>query len=78
MKPIVASVMEGFNGSILAYGQTSAGKTHTMMGPDLGNQEERGVIPRMVEYVFQKIFEAPDDVEFTVKVSMVEIYMERI
>ena len=52
VKPIVASVMEGFNGSILAYGQTSSGKTHTMMGPDMSNQEERGVIPRMVQYVF--------------------------
>lgn len=35
VKTIVDSVMEGFNGTILAYGQTSSGKTHTMEGPSL-------------------------------------------
>jgi len=34
-RPIVDSVLEGFNGTIFAYGQTSSGKTHTMMGPDM-------------------------------------------
>lgn len=32
MKPIVEGVMEGFNGTVFAYGQTSSGKTHTMTG----------------------------------------------
>ena len=32
-RPIINSVLEGFNGTIFAYGQTSSGKTHTMMGP---------------------------------------------
>ena len=31
-KPIIDSVLEGFNGTIFAYGQTSSGKTHTMLG----------------------------------------------
>ena len=31
-KPVVSSVLEGFNGTIFAYGQTSSGKTHTMQG----------------------------------------------
>jgi kinesin family member 5 len=31
-KPIIDSVLEGFNGTIFAYGQTSSGKTHTMTG----------------------------------------------
>lgn len=35
--PVVDSVLEGFNGTILAYGQTSSGKTHTMLGPDIDN-----------------------------------------
>ena len=37
--PIIESVLEGFNGTILAYGQTSSGKTHTMLGPDIDNDE---------------------------------------
>lgn len=52
MKGIVQGVMEGFNGTVFAYGQTSSGKTHTMTGPDIMDLENRGVIPRMVSYVF--------------------------
>jgi len=55
VEPIVSSVLEGFNGTILAYGQTSSGKTHTMQGPDIDDQEMRGIIPRMVGSLFQEI-----------------------
>lgn len=34
-RDIIQSVLEGFNGTVLAYGQTSSGKTHTMQGPDI-------------------------------------------
>ena len=70
--------MEGFNGTVFAYGQTSSGKTHTMSGSDMYNEEERGVIPRMVTHVFNKIQNSPSEMEFTVTVSMIEIYMEKI
>jgi kinesin family protein 5 len=76
--PIIESVLEGFNGTILAYGQTSSGKTHTMLGPDIDNEEQRGIIPRMVGGIFEKIETAPEEVEFTVKVSFIEIYNEKI
>ena len=76
--PIVESVLEGFNGTILAYGQTSSGKTHTMLGPDIDNEEQKGIIPRMVGGIFNKIESAPEEVEFTVKVSFIEIYNEKI
>ena len=38
-KPIIDSVLEGFNGTIFAYGQTSSGKTHTMQGPSIEDIE---------------------------------------
>ena len=76
--PIIESVLEGFNGTILAYGQTSSGKTHTMLGPDIDSEENRGIIPRMVGGIFEKIETAPEEVEFTVKVSFIEIYNEKI
>jgi kinesin family protein 5 len=76
-KPIVDSVLEGFNGTIFAYGQTSSGKTHTMQGI-LENPEKEGIIPRMIRYVFNYILHSKEEVEFTVKVSMIEIYMEKI
>jgi kinesin family protein 5 len=71
-------VLEGFNGTIFAYGQTSSGKTHTMTGSDIENVDLQGIIPRMVRTVFNRIDTASDAVEFSVKVSMIEIYMEKI
>src|SRR5260221_13033989 len=43
-KPIVAGFLEGYNGTILAYGQTNSGKTYTMFGPELlkNSEEKRG------------------------------------
>jgi kinesin family protein 5 len=76
-KPIIESVLEGFNGTIFAYGQTSSGKTHTMQGI-LNNIEREGIIPRMIRHVFNFIINSPPDIEYTVKVSMIEIYMEKI
>ena len=77
-KPIIDSVLEGFNGTIFAYGQTSSGKTHTMQGQSIEDIEAQGIIPRMVRTVFNRIETASESIEFTVKVSMIEIYMERI
>ena len=54
-KPIVEAVMQGFNGTVFAYGQTSSGKTFTMTGPDIENVEMMGIIPRMVNTVFSTI-----------------------
>lgn len=76
--PVIDSVLEGFNGTILAYGQTGSGKTHTMLGPDIDDEEEKGIIPRMVGGIFAKIESAAEEIEFTVKVSMIEIYNEKI
>jgi len=78
VKPIVESVMDGFNGTVFAYGQTSSGKTHTMLGPNIIDEAERGMIPRMVSHIFSEIENAPPTQSFEVKVSYVEIYMEKV
>ncbi|KXS10182.1 kinesin-domain-containing protein [Gonapodya prolifera JEL478] len=75
--PIVQDVMHGYNGTLFAYGQTGAGKTYTMMGPDIDGRE-RGLVPRIVESVFGTIESSPEWMEFTVKCSFMEIYMEKI
>lgn len=77
-RPIIDSVLDGFNGTIFAYGQTSSGKTHTMQGPDISDVENQGIIPRMVRTIFNRIETASENIEFTVKISMSEIYNERI
>lgn len=77
-KPIIESVMDGFNGTVFAYGQTGSGKTFTMNGPDIEDLEMQGIVPRMVRTVFNRIENSSENIEFTVKVSMMEIYMEKI
>jgi kinesin family protein 5 len=76
-KPIIEGAMEGWNGTLFCYGQTSSGKTHTMEGLHF-DPVERGIIPRMMEYVFELINNASTDLEFTVKCSFLEIYNEKI
>ena len=39
VSPVVESVLDGYNGTIFAYGQTSSGKTHTMLGEDIESEE---------------------------------------
>ncbi|KAI8824221.1 P-loop containing nucleoside triphosphate hydrolase protein [Fimicolochytrium jonesii] len=73
----IEDVMRGYNGTIFAYGQTGSGKTHTMMG-DMENQSLKGLTPRIVENIFSTIFSSPPHLEFTVRVSYMEIYMEKI
>jgi len=77
-KPIIHSVLRGFNGTVFAYGQTASGKTHTMEGPDFDDKVSQGVLPRMVWSIFDGIYHSDDHIEFLVKVSIVEIYNERI
>nr|XP_033505094.1 centromere-associated protein E isoform X1 [Epinephelus lanceolatus] len=72
-KPLVVSTVEGYNGTIFAYGQTSSGKTFTMMGSD----RSPGVIPLAVEDVFQTIKNCPKK-EFLLRVSYMEIYNETV
>ena len=76
-RPIVESVMQGFNGTVFAYGQTASGKTFTMTG-DQGDPVKMGITPRMVTTVFDIIDNASENFEFTVKVSFCEIYLEKI
>jgi kinesin family protein 5 len=55
VKSVVDSVMSGFNGTIMAYGQTSAGKSWTMDGASIWDVESQGVIPRIVDSLFDSI-----------------------
>ena len=76
VKGIIDSVLDGYNGTVLAYGQTSSGKTYTMQG-EMGSESTMGIIPRMISHVFDFIHEQ-DSTEFMIKVSMIEIYQEKI
>ena len=71
-------ILNGYNGTVFAYGQTGAGKSYTMMGADIDDEEQRGIIPRIVEQMFASILRSPGNIEYTVRVSYMEIYMEKI
>uniref|UniRef100_A0A915CGM7 Kinesin-like protein n=1 Tax=Parascaris univalens TaxID=6257 RepID=A0A915CGM7_PARUN len=76
-RPIVDNVLKGYNGTILAYGQTGTGKTYTMSGiSDL--PEQAGIIPNSFAHIFDHIAKCQQDKTFLVRVSYLEIYNEEI
>lgn len=71
-KDIVRSSLDGINGTILAYGQTSTGKTHTMMG------NNDGVIPLAINHIFELLSSRSTETEYLLRVSYLEIYAEKL
>ncbi|KAL0692381.1 hypothetical protein Bca4012_059561 [Brassica carinata] len=73
-KPIVTSVLDGYNVCIFAYGQTGTGKTFTMEG----TPENRGVNYRTLEELFRSSESRSRLMKFELSVSMLEVYNEKI
>ncbi|XP_065072197.1 kinesin-II 95 kDa subunit-like [Rhopilema esculentum] len=74
--PLVDSVLNGYNGTIFAYGQTGTGKTFTMEGVRT-DPELRGVIPNSFDHIFTHISRTHDQ-QYLVRASYLEIYQEEI
>ncbi|XP_065528004.1 kinesin-like protein KIF11 [Lathamus discolor] len=81
--PILDEVIMGYNCTVFAYGQTGTGKTFTMEGERSPNEEYTweedplaGIIPRTLHQIFEKLTE--NGSEFSVKVSLLEIYNEEL
>ncbi|KAH8086158.1 hypothetical protein JL720_7360 [Aureococcus anophagefferens] len=72
--PIVKLAVEGFNGTVFAYGQTSSGKTWSM----IGNDENPGIMPQSIRGLFEDLGNREGIKEFLVRVSYMEIYNEEI
>ena len=79
-KQSVISVLEGYNATVLAYGQTGTGKTHTMEGFKYNvGDPQRGIIPRSMEEIFKFIqMQSNKNTTFMVRVSYLQIYNEII
>ncbi|XP_051913806.1 kinesin-like protein KIF3B [Hippocampus zosterae] len=75
-RPLVDSVLQGFNGTIFAYGQTGTGKTYTMEGVR-NDPERRGVIPNSFDHIFTHISRSQNQ-QYLVRASYLEIYQEEI
>uniref|UniRef100_A0A3Q2H9C9 Kinesin-like protein n=1 Tax=Equus caballus TaxID=9796 RepID=A0A3Q2H9C9_HORSE len=75
-KDVISQALDGYNGTIMCYGQTGAGKTYTMTGAT-ENYKHRGILPRALQQVFRMIEERPTHA-ITVRVSYLEIYNESL
>ena len=71
---LVVSAMEGYHSSVLAYGQTSTGKTFTMSG----TKQEPGIIPLCINDCFRYVEESQEEREYLIRVSYLEVYKEHI
>ena len=75
-KAVVKSVLDGYNGTIFAYGQTGTGKTYTMVG-EFKDQKNRGIIPRAFDYIFDYVKQDKEHT-YNIKISFIQIYLEHI
>ncbi|XP_022368354.1 kinesin-like protein KIF27 isoform X3 [Enhydra lutris kenyoni] len=77
IKPLVFSLIEGYNATVFAYGQTGSGKTYTIGGGHVASvvEGQKGIIPRAIQEIFQNISENPS-IDFSIKVSYIEVYKE--
>lgn len=84
-EPLISRFLQGFNCTILAYGQTSSGKTYSMTGIDLDADPSdphngMGIIPRSVSNIFQRSRQIKEERggawSYSIKSSFIEIYNE--
>lgn len=83
VEPLVDGFLEGYNATVLAYGQTGTGKTHTMSGtsvdPKGGKSDDLpGIIPRVIRATFEKMQNNQQRKEYSLRVEYIEIYNEEL
>ncbi|KAK2988431.1 hypothetical protein RJ640_023978, partial [Escallonia rubra] len=77
-RPLIQSVLDGYNVCIFAYGQTGSGKTYTMTGPEGASEEDWGVNYRALNDLFQISQARKSTFAYEIAVQMVEIYNEQV
>ncbi|ANM64396.1 Armadillo/beta-catenin repeat family protein / kinesin motor family protein [Arabidopsis thaliana] len=73
-KPVVEGVLSGYNGTIMAYGQTGTGKTYTVGKIGKDDAAERGIMVRALEDILLNASSA----SISVEISYLQLYMETI
>eukprot|EP00667_Euglena_gracilis_P004457 EG_transcript_4480 len=74
VKPVITSVLDGYNVCVFAYGQTGSGKTYTMEGP----ASSRGISYRTVHRLFEEIAARRPAYQYTVQVGVIEVYNDNL
>ncbi|KAL5184201.1 Kinesin-like protein KIN-4A [Glycine soja] len=75
--PLVDGLFQGYNATVLAYGQTGSGKTYTM-GTGYNDNCRSGLIPQVMNALFNKIETLKHQTEFQLRVSFIEILKEEV
>ncbi|GMH04008.1 hypothetical protein Nepgr_005847 [Nepenthes gracilis] len=75
--PLVDGLLQGYNATVLAYGQTGSGKTYTM-GTGFKDGGQTGLIPQVMDALFNKIETLKHQIEFQLHVSFIEIHKEEV
>ncbi|KAI4316678.1 hypothetical protein L6164_024634 [Bauhinia variegata] len=75
--PLVDGLFQGYNATVLAYGQTGSGKTYTM-GTGFKDGCQTGIIPQVMNVLFNKIESLKHQIEFQLQVSFIEILKEEV
>ncbi|WJX41407.1 Kinesin-like protein KIN-4A, variant 2 [Trifolium repens] len=75
--PLVDGLFQGYNATVLAYGQTGSGKTYTM-GTGFKEGFQTGIVPQVMNVLFNKIETLKDQIEFQLHVSFIEILKEEV
>ncbi|XP_074090208.1 kinesin-like protein KIF7 isoform X2 [Macrotis lagotis] len=77
VQPLLEAFFEGFNVTVFAYGQTGSGKTYTIGEASVASlhEDEQGIIPRAMAEAF-KLIDENDLLDYTVRVSYLEVYKE--
>lgn len=70
VEPLIQGALRGHNICIFAYGQTSAGKSHTMISDD-------GIVQRAIKFIFDELH-STDDIEFEITGRCVEVYLDQV
>jgi len=86
VEPLIQQVMTGYNCTVFAYGQTGTGKTFTMEGGEQrgtagvswDSDPTSGIIPRALAQILDTLKEQSDQLEYSVKISFLELYNEEI
>ncbi|KAM7250363.1 hypothetical protein ACFE04_022246 [Oxalis oulophora] len=75
--PLVDGLFHGYNATVLAYGQTGSGKTYTM-GTSFRDGSQTGLIPQVINTLFNKIDNLKHQTQFQLHVSFIEILKEEV
>ncbi|KAH8349753.1 hypothetical protein KR084_005344 [Drosophila pseudotakahashii] len=83
VSPLIEEVLNGYNCTVFAYGQTGTGKTHTMVGNECAelkssweDDSDIGIIPRALSHLFDEL--RMMEVEYTMRISYLELYNEEL